>query len=358
MIRVENIPAAQLSDDQLAAWSRLQRSEPLFDSPYFRPEFTHAVASVRSDVEVAILDDGNETVGFFPFQRGKGNVGFPVGGKMSDFQAVICRANSDFSPLRLLESCGLCAWRFDHLVAGQERFRPYHWSVAGSPYIDLSQGWQEYERKQHDLHKSFFKRLSRRLRQVEREVGEARLEFNITDESVFSAMVELKRKQYKDTGVADVLSFPWTVELLRRVLTYKDEAFSGVLSALYLDDTLAAVLLSMKSYDLMHAWFSAYSETFAQYSPGLIFWMLLIKAPEMRSIRRIDLGKGPEEYKTHFMSDAIPVAEGRVDSKAVSGAVRRQCHRAYHWLRQTPLHRPLLIPGRFIRRMMEQKKFQ
>ena len=110
-----------------------------------------------------------------------------------------------------------------------------------------------------------------------------------------------------------MLAFDWTVALLERVLAARGEAFSGMMSALYMGDVLAAVLLSMRSYGVAHAWFSAYRPNFAPLSPGLILWLELARLYPQLGIRRIDMGKGPEEYKTHLMSGAIDVAEGSVD---------------------------------------------
>ena len=131
-----------------------------------------------------------------------------------------------------------------------------------------------------------------------------------------------------------------------------------MMSALYLGDVLAAVLLSMRSYDVVHAWFSAYRPDFAPLSPGLILWLELAQAYPALGIRRIDLGKGPEEYKTHLMSGAIDVAEGSVDFRPVAAVVRRNWHRAYQWARRSPLRRPLLAPARFLRRLVESRSFR
>ena len=357
-MRIEAIPAVELTADQLSLWSQFQRADATLDSPYFRPEFTQAVAAVRSGVEVGILEDGNDVVGFFPFQRGKGNVGLPVGGKMSDFHGLIARQGVNFNPQEIIKACKLSAWHFDHLIAGQEPFRPYHWSAAGSPYMDLSGGWHAYEKRQLAEHKISFKRMCTKLRQVEREAGEIRLEVHAADNKAFSSMIEWKRKQYQTTGVTDILAVDWTVALLQRILTCKEEPFSGILSALYIDNILAAVLLSMKSYGVLHGWFSAHSPQFAQFSPGLIMWLELAKVAEKWGIGRIDLGKGPEDYKRHLMSDSIAVAEGSVDTRPLGRIIRRHWHRAFHWLRNTPLRKPLLTPGRFVRRIIETNKLK
>src|SRR5436190_15608567 len=78
-----------LSPAQWERWSELQRENRGLQSPYFRPEFTQAVARVRSDVEVAVFQAHDQVVGFLPFQRGPLNMGKPVGGKLCDFHGCI-----------------------------------------------------------------------------------------------------------------------------------------------------------------------------------------------------------------------------------------------------------------------------
>ncbi|MGA2797338.1 MAG: GNAT family N-acetyltransferase [Thermoguttaceae bacterium] len=357
-MRIEAIPAVELTADQLSLWSQFQRADATLDSPYFRPEFTQAVAAVRSGVEVGILKDGVDIVGFFPFQRGKGNAGLPVGGKMSVFQGLIARQGVNFNPQEIVKACGLSAWHFDHLIAGQESFRPYHWRAGGSPYMDLSGGWNAYEKRQLAEHKIFFKQMRVKSRQAEHKIGKIRLDFQGCDDKAFSSMIEWKHKQYQNTGVTDILAVDWTVALLQRILTCKQEPFSGILSALYINDILAAVLLSMKSYGVLHGWFSAHGPEFARFSPGLMLWIELAKVAEKWGIGRIDLGKGPEDYKRHIMSDTIAVAEGSVDTRPLGRIIRRHWHRVFHWLRNTPLRKPLLTPGRFVRRIIETKNLQ
>ena len=122
------------------------------------------------------------------------------------------------------------------------------------------------------------------------------------------------------------MAVDWTVALLQRILTYNSEPFSGILSALYIENVLAAVLLSMKSYGVLHGWFSAYNPQFAQFSPGLILWLEMAKAAEKLGVNRIDLGKGPEDYKKHLMSDSIAVAEGSIDTRPLARIIRRNWH--------------------------------
>ena len=138
-----------------------------------------------------------------------------------------------------------------------------------------------------------------------------------------------KARQYQRKRTVERPAIDWKMALLETVLAAKGEAFSGMMSALYLNDVLAAVLLSMRSYGVAHAWFAAYRPKFAPLSPGLILWLELARIYPQLGIRRLDLGKGPEQYKTHLMSGAIDVAEGSVDLRPMMGMVRRNwCRRA------------------------------
>src|SRR5690349_3464553 len=87
-MNIRLITPANLTVDQLAAWSQIQAADPRLNSPFFNPAFTQSVAVVRDDVEIAVLEEAGRPVGFFPYQRDHGDVGRPVGGYMSDFQAV------------------------------------------------------------------------------------------------------------------------------------------------------------------------------------------------------------------------------------------------------------------------------
>ncbi|MBN1396295.1 MAG: GNAT family N-acetyltransferase [Pirellulales bacterium] len=356
-MNVKLLAADKLSADQLAAWTEIQRCEPALDSPYFRPEFTRAVAAVRDDVEVGVLEQGGEPVGFFPFQRGSGGAALPVGGKMSDFHGLIARKDLHWQPSELLRGCRLSAWRFDHLIASQAPLRPYQWRVAPSPYIDLSRGWEAYRNELLSANPAWMKQMERKRRQAERRIGPLRVELDCDDPAVFNRMLKWKEEKYLQTGATNVLAFDWTAALLERTRAAKGEGFSGVTSALYMGDMLAAVLFSIRSYGVLHSWFSAYCPDLHRFSPGILAWLEFSRAYAEIGVRRIDLGKGPEEYKVRLMSGGIDVAEGALDLRPLARFLRRNCRRAYDWTRRSPLRRLLLKPGRSIRRMIEARSF-
>ena len=197
-----------------------------------------------------------------------------------------------------------------------------------------------------------------KLRFAAREAGPLRLEIHTDSPAVLKTLIQWKIDQYRRTGVTNVLAFGWTTALLERVLAAKGKSFSGMMSALYMGNVLTAVLLSMRSHGVVHGWFSGYRPNFAPLSPGLVLWLEVAKAYPALGIQRIDLGKGPEKYKSHMMSGAIDVAEGSVDRRPMTGLVRRNWRRAYELARSSPLRRPLLGPGRILRNMVESRYFR
>src|SRR4051794_1927476 len=117
----------RLKGDEIAAWSAIQRGNSVFSSPYFRPEFTQLVASVCSDVEVAVLEESSAPIGFFPFQRSRFSVGLPVGSLINDFQGIIAPPEMEIEPRELLRACRLSSWRFNHLLPAHASFNEHAW---------------------------------------------------------------------------------------------------------------------------------------------------------------------------------------------------------------------------------------
>ena len=357
MTTVKVIAARELTAEQIGIWIRLQEADPAVDSPYFRPEFTQAVAAVRDDIEVAILEQDGRPVGFFPFQRGLWNSGQPLGGRLSDFHGVIAAPDADWSGKELIRDCGLASWTFDHLVAAQTPFADCHWNVAESHYIDLSEGFESYETARRAAGSKELVKLRRKFRKLEREVGPLRFELHTDGHEALETLLRWKSAQYLRTGLTDVFGFDWTVKLLEQLMTRTHPDFAGCLSVLYVGDRLAAVHFGMRSRHVLHYWFPAYDTDFTRYSPGLILLAEIAKAAAEDGIHRIDLGKGLEQFKMTMSSGAIPVAEGAVECSPMNRLLRQNWYRTREWLRESPLRSPALATARLIRPFREWLAF-
>ena len=289
-MNVRVLRPADLTADQIAAWSRMQSEDPALDSPFFRPEFTQCVATVRDDVEIAVLEEAGRPVGFFPYQRERGDIGRPVGGYMADFQGVILTAGRECSPPDLVRGCGLRAWHFDHLIL-QAGFQPYQWLTAASPYMDVSRGFDAYQANRNQ-DSNQIKQMLRKTRKVQREIGPVRYEPHCTAGGVLDTLIAWKMEQYRRIKVINYLQPEWTRELLNKLLLLRDSDFRGVLSALYVGERLAAARFGIQSGGVLHVLILAYDVSLATYSPGSMLLVETARSAQSVGIRRIDLGRG------------------------------------------------------------------
>lgn len=358
-MNVTTIFPKELSSDLVAAWIRFQSADHSVDSPFFRPEFAQAVSAERKQAEVAILEHEGQCIGFFPFQRSRGNIGLPLGGRLSDFQGVVTRPGITLDPVQLVRQCGLLAWHFDHLIAAQVAFDPFHWSADCSPYIDASVGYDAYVAERRAAGAADVMQAVKKRRKSENQLGPVRFEPRTTDREVLETLIEWKSNQYRRTRITSPFSFPWTVALLERLLHLPDDPdFCGMLSALYFGDHLAAAHFGMRSGGVLHWWFPAYDPELSKYSPGSQLLLECVRAAGALGIRRIDLGKGREPYKRDFMTGAIALAEGSVDTRAITRSLRHAWHQAHHWARDSPLRGPAIVPWRLIMRLRDQFQFR
>jgi CelD/BcsL family acetyltransferase involved in cellulose biosynthesis len=349
MMTIQAVPAGSLSDNHLSAWTQLQSAEALFESPHLRPEFTQAVASVRNDIEVAIVAEDEQPVAFLPFQRTPWNGGRAAGGWLSNYQALVKAQGVDIDPVELLKACRLSSWKFDHLLAAPETFSPFVARETDSPFVDLSDGYEAYaawlKRRGKALVES-----ERKARKMAREIGPITFEAHSTDRSLLSTMIEWKSAQYLRTKERDIFEADWVRSLLFNILDRNDIKFSPLLSVLRTGDQIACISYALRSGSVLHGWFMAYNNDLARFSPGTQMLVEIIKYAPTAGIRRFDLGKGPESYKRQFMNGANRIVEGAVDTRTAASLARRAFWRTRDWIRSSPLYRPAQTPIRIMRR--------
>lgn len=347
----------ELSSEERGVWRRLQQAGPDISSPFFCLDLILTVATVRKDLEVAVMEQGGDVVGFFPFQRGKGNVGRPVLSRLSEFHGVVARQGLAFDAVDLLRQCRLVAWHFDHLVASQEPLQPYHWSRSASPYMDLSQGYEAYAAQRQQSGSSLLTDVARKSRKCARELGPLRFEIQSNEAEVFRSLIQWKSQQHDRTNRFEVLQTPWLTELLEKLRRIETPQFTGLLSALYAGDKLVAVHFGLASAASLHVWFPAFNREYGRYSPGLILLVEMAKATAARGIRRMDFGKGSERYKTEFMTGAVTIAEGSLDMRIVHRMVRLAWHRTNRWILASPRRSALALPLEWSRRWRQRRGF-
>lgn len=348
-MKIELLRPSSLAAADWRAWSEIQAAEPALESPYFRPEFTQAVAQVRRDVEIAVLLEGGTTVGFFPFQRGPFNIGKPVGGKVSDYHGIVSRSETLVDAAELQRSCRLAAWDFDHLITTQPSFERFANESAESLYLDLSQGYEAYADQRRAAGTDEIKQTNRKLRKCEREQGNITFEIDCRDEAVLNLLMQWKSVQLRQNGLADIFAFPWTVELLKSIFRSPSAEFSSLMSVVRLKDRPIAIMYSLRSRAVVHSWIFAYEKELGPYSPGMILLLKMAEQARQNGIVKIDLGKGTERYKLSLGSSATPLWEGTVGRGGPALWLRSGWRTARDWVSRSPLANVSKVPAKAIK---------
>lgn len=356
-MKIEVVPGRALATDLLTSWTRILDADPRLTSPYFTPAFTAHVASVRDDVHVGIASDSSGVRGILPFQRGALGVGRPVGGALSDYQAFIVEPGFEYDPRELVRGCRLASLRYDHLLAHQVAFEPFHTSRAESPVMDLSGGYEAYVEARKAAGSQEIRNLPRKARKLEREVGSLRFEVRSTSAADMSTLRAWKSAQCLAVGGADVFEAPWVRALMDRIWHDSGERFEGLFSTLHAGETLVAAHFGMRSRTVWHWWFPVYSHEHSPYSPGIVLLMKMAEVAGTMGLTVIDFGKGDNEYKQRMKTGSIPLAEGVVDLPSAASALGR----ARRWAERTAgaggLGTALKLPLKVLRKFENRGKF-
>jgi CelD/BcsL family acetyltransferase involved in cellulose biosynthesis len=335
MIRFRLSRPEQLTADDWALWDQIQRSSIDFESPYFRPEFTRAVAAVRDDVEVVVIEEQGRTAGFFPFQRSALNLGKPVGGKLSDFHGVIVPRGFRVDARQLMQAARLAAWDFDHLHCDQPSFDAFTTATQEATYLDLSRGFEAYcEERKRAGSQAIRKTLSKE-RRFKREVGHLHFDLASDHREVLDTLIEWKIAQFERTGFMNLFAFPWTRRLLESLLDGPPE-LRGILSVLWFGMEPIGISYNLCSYDVAHSWFLSYNQEYATHSPGMMMMVRMAEACAAQGFRRIHLGAGDQRFKQGLANGSVTVGVGTVEAPTLGIMLRD----AWRWSRDTAASLP------------------
>lgn len=343
------LPAPRLAAEQWSRWAELRAGNPGLGSPFFGPRFTREVAAVRNDVEVAIVERDGEPVLFLPFQRSRRGTAHPVGGRLSDFHGPIASPETPVDLQRLLSSCRLRRWRFDHLVADASPFGAHVWRHDESPAIDLTDGFEAYVAERRRAGSQRLKRVRKKHRQLERNVGPVEFEFENRDPRVLQLLFDWKSAQYRRHGLPDLFARRWIVELLTRLLDDRNGEESCSMAVLRVAGRPVAIDLGFRGRGIFHSWFPSFDRNLSTYSPGNVLLLATAEAAPSLGITKIELGKGPETYKQSFCNSSVQVGTGVVDRSHVRRWVSRTLDSTRRRLAESwvgPALRPTLTAAR------------
>ena len=307
IVSIKDMPA-----DLIVQWNRWAAPEGRLISPYFRFEFAETVSWARDDVRVAILEDGEDVVGFFPHHTPQGGVVRPVGAPMSDYQGVISGDFSKLDPQKIVKATGASAMVYDNWYCPMGGHQSGRRSREGSVIVDLSAGSEAYFEAQKAQFKDHFKKSDRRYRAATRDFGEVKTVLGDASGVCFQTLSDWKQEQYRNSGKLNVFGIDWVQEVLTNLRHREGQEFSGLTSSLWFGDRLAAVEFGLVADDIYHSWFPAYDPELAKYSPGTLLMHGIFEQAHTRGLRRVDIGREDAQYKKYYASYEVPLDQGHI----------------------------------------------
>ncbi|OAH15195.1 GNAT family N-acetyltransferase [Streptomyces jeddahensis] len=337
-----------LSTSLRGAWHRAMDESPdhanANANPFLAPEFAAGIGRYRGGAQVAVLHEGGEPVGFFPYERNALGVGRAIGLGLSDCQGLVSRPGITWDISELLRACGLSVFEFDHLVEEQKPFGRYVTGTFPSPVIDLKVGGGHgsYAEWLRGAYPGLAKTTLKKERRLARDLGEMRFVYDERDPRVLHTLMRWKSAQYRRTGRMDRFARPWIVDLVDHLFRVREEHFTGVLSVLYAGDRPVAAHFGPTSRTVFAAWFTAYDPELRYYSPGLIMHLRMAEAAGRDGVRLMDLGRGEKEWKDWLKTRELRVGEGFATRPHPVAAAHRLWRRPVRGLRNTVLAHPTL----------------
>jgi len=332
---------SELGPGEIAAWHAMQRLTKPLASPFLGPEFAVGVGHFRPDARVAVLADGPELVGFFPFERRRLGVGVPIGAGLNDGQGLIHAPGVEWDPRELLGACQVPVWQFDHLVEGQRPFEPYAVALAPAAVLDLTEGYAAYQDKLRVRCPEFCREVGRKRRKLERDAGVLSYQADARDMAGLRALMGWKSDQCRRNGWSDCFSRAWIVEAVEYLFTHRSEWFCGVLSLLYAGDTPVAGQFVLRAGNRIAGLFTAYDARFGNYSPGMIQFMQMAEELAAAGVDTIDMGPAAG-WKDTLKSHDVVMAQGMAATGRGVAAAHRARRALVSWAgRRARQHPPL-----------------
>ncbi|MCH0538400.1 GNAT family N-acetyltransferase [Streptomyces sp. MUM 203J] len=333
-VRARVVRPGELSAREIEVWRELRARSGVPANPFMEPEFTLAVGRARArTARVAVLrGDGEEPLGFLPYERTRFGGARAIGYGVSDCQGAVLRPGSGLSARELLRGCGIFAFEFDNLEDGQGALSEGVVESFSSPVIDVSGGYAAYEAWLRRHSPKFLRTTLAKERKLGRESGDGlRFVFDERDPAALRTLMGWKSAQYRRTGRRDRFAQEWISRLVRDLHQAAPGGRSGVLSVLYAGERPVAAHFGLRSRTVLSCWFPAYDPDFRRYSPGLVLHLRMAEAAAREGIGLLDLGRGDAEYKDSLRTGALAVHEGACVRPGVRSGVR--------WIGREPVRR-------------------
>ena len=336
----------QLTEHHLKSWQAIRSLRAEFNTPFFSTQFSAAVHRARGDVEVAIVSEDNQIIGFLPFQR-VNNVAHPVGRCFNDAHNLIAEKDAGIDWIWLLEQIDVKAYDFHAMLGSSpQRLGPKnHIGTIASFCATLGDDSQAFLAKISKRHKTI-RRQPQKTRKMAREIGPVQLEIDCRSTDLLDQTIRWKRDQYNRTNILDFFTPKWTRDLLSGL--FNPECLGelpgnarGLLSVLRAGENVVAAHYGIIEDDLLHYWFPTYDPKYARYSPGTALFRQIVAAASDHGIRYIDMGYGEQPYKLKQTDTKSEITYGCISRSSMYRRWRNLETAAVGMIKQAPMKESL-----------------
>lgn len=331
---------SELSAGERAAWLGLMAAVPSLRRAFFAPGFAEACEQAHGRARVAVLRQGGQTVGFFPFQYPSAwhrrlGLAERIGGELCDHAGAILRPGMRLDPATLLGLCRLGGLFISHLGAEQDALGLTAADWRTGHVIDLAEGSAAYFAALAAANKPFLLDTERRQRRMEKEYGAA--EVRITTRpaaSELDALIAAKRAQYARTAVGDPFADPAHQRLLHLLAGREDAACMPMLSTLTAGGRVLARHFGLIHAGVLSYWFPVYDPEASKVSPGRLLLWHTLRAADAHGIRLIDRGEGDSQAKRDFSTGEQRFGRASWYAGGWRGMLARGCQKLTWMLRR------------------------
>ena len=353
IVKIEVLTPQELSDSDVAAWTRLQRDGGL-ESPFMSPKWVRTLARCggpdREHLKIARLTQDGETVGFLPARVAR-RTAMPPGAPLCDYQGLIADPRVRCDVREVVSAFGVARFDFDKLLADQAAFRNFARGGSCSQLIDLRGGYGAYEADRRAAGSDILKDCAKKRRKLEREHGQATFTAASTAQADFDQLIAWKRGQYATTGQMDIFDAGWPLDVLEELFHSDDADYRATLFTLHVDGRLIAGHLALCTPKIAHAWFIAHDDAFGRYSPGVILFTEVIRWAAARGMAELDMGPGDYRFKLSLANRTRDVSHGFVGRPSASAFARGATYRLREMVEAMPLGPASAFPGKAMRRL-------
>jgi len=320
-----------LSDAEAADWKALCDAHQYYSSPLLGPHFARLIASVRRDVRyLTVRENGALVLALAVHQRPLG-LARPVGAPFSDLSGPVLAQGFVPDMADILHRARIAAYRADAV--------PDPWQALQSPSDSESEpawvislgdrtpdDYLEVCRSANPKRLKNFRRLDRRLDEIH---GPVMVNHGPASPQGLAQLLAWKSSQFQSEGLVDVISATETRRILEAVARASGGGIEGYMVSLMAEGRLYAGHFGVRSGAHFHPWISAFDPAFAEFGPGVLLLLNVIRRIDDMGLETYNLAGGHDHYKKYFALDQIPVKRLHLTAPGLAGAIQSAGYRSW-----------------------------